>query len=119
MRYAIRFLWVIGCLSVGMMIAGIVRAHEAITGWSYDLSCCSGMDCAVAPVGSVTATPGGWLIEIKPGDHPAAAFRAWSGVVPHNDPRIKPSGDADFHICIGLHSLDLLCLYTSHSGAGM
>jgi hypothetical protein len=97
-------------------------AHDAPSGWTYDLSCCSNRDCQPVPSSMVTATPGGWLIDIPPGVHKTApeGFRA---LVPWDSPDIRHSPDGLFHPCIapavGPYGSGpvLLCLYVPDMGA--
>lgn len=64
-----------------------VRAHEAPTGWQYDASCCSSIDCGQAPAGDVTETPDGYFLQSN------------GELIPYGDPRIKRSKDEFFHEC--------------------
>ena len=75
----------------------------------YDPACCSGRDCAAAPVGSVTAVDGGWQIIILAGEHPMVKSN-FSTIVPYGDKRVRPSRDQNFHPCIS-EERHLLCLY--------
>lgn len=58
------------------------------------------------------STADGWLIQIEPGDHPAVTSEPWEMLVPYASDKIRPSGDGEFHVCIGLISKSLFCLYT-------
>jgi hypothetical protein len=66
--------------------AGSVRAHDAPSGWAYDMSCCSNQDCHPEPR-EVRATSLGWLIT------------ATGETIPYGDGRIHESKDGDFHRC--------------------
>jgi hypothetical protein len=92
--------------------------HSAPSGWAYDPTCCSGYDCAPAPVGSVTATPEGWRVQIEPGDHPMVRILPLDEVVPYSDPRILPSGDSLFHACVSGARGAILCLYVPEGQYG-
>lgn len=60
--------------------------HTAPTGWSYDASCCSSIDCYQAPSGDVRETKRGYLLS--------------SGeLIPYGDRRIRRSRDEFFHEC--------------------
>lgn len=70
-----------------LTLAAPASAHQARTGWVYPFVCCSGQDCRHAEPGEVTAVPGGWRIA-NTGE-----------VIPQGDARIRPSRDADIHLC--------------------
>lgn len=91
------------------------RAHS----W-YDPACCSGQDCAPAPVGSVVATRNGWAVHIEPGEHPMLGDMSFDDVVPYGSDGIHESQDDQFHICIsGGPDPRLLCLYIPQGAAGV
>lgn len=83
-------------------------AHDAPTGWSYDVSCCSNKDCrhddeAVRPVKT------GWLV------------RQTGEVIAWGDSRLRNSPDGRYHICMSaadFTSTDarVLCLYVPPMG---
>lgn len=85
-----------------------VLAH----GW-YDPACCSNQDCAPVPARSVTAVPGGWQVEVGPGDHPLIHAPA-SYFLPYEDALI--SQDGAFHLCVSQSTGALLCLYAPPMG---
>lgn len=91
------------------------RAHS----W-YDPACCSGKDCAPAPVGSVVATRDGWRVHIEPGEHPMLGDMSFDAVIPYDSHGIKESQDSQFHICIsGGPDPRYLCLYVPKGAAGV
>lgn len=112
-----------GC-AVAIVTAWAVatQAHEAASGWSYDISCCSDRDCQAVPSGMVRATPDGWLVQIPPGVH-LTAPDGFEAIVPWDSPQIRPAQDGMFHPCIapaaGSHrpAPVLLCLYVPEMGA--
>lgn len=106
----------LGPLAAGLVLAAAFPAwgHQAPSGWTYSMECCSGMDCAPAPPGSVTERDGGWLIVIPPGVHDMAPG-GWTGHMPYRDKRIRQSADEYFHVCISGTGA-LLCLYLPGTG---
>lgn len=74
--------------------------HDAPSGWSYPLECCSGYDCR--PVSSAWVTAGADGYELPTGE-----------VVPYSDARIKPSPDGEFHWCsvAGADDGKTICLF--------
>ena len=76
-------------------------AHDAPTGWSYPLSCCSNYDCRQA-TGEVRETPNGFVIA------------STGEVVGYQDKRIRNSPDGEFHWCAHQSGLDAgrtICLF--------
>ena len=47
-----------------------VYAHQAMSGWTYPLACCSDRDCAVIDGRIVQETPAGYVVTVQPGGHP-------------------------------------------------
>lgn len=93
------------------LLCGPAWAHD----W-YDPACCSGEDCAPVEVDVVTATVMGWLVEVDVGDHPLAK-KHQTLVIPYDDPRIRRSLDQDFHVCLGLLSNRIYCVYVPDFGS--
>lgn len=63
------------------------RGHEAPTGWTYPLACCSNRDCSEIPATAISEGAGGVTI-LGSGE-----------VIPYGDPRLKDSPDGLTHIC--------------------
>ncbi len=103
-----------------LVAAGIlcrpVLAHTAVAGWPYDKECCSGLDCAPVANAQVTATPEGWLVRIRPGDHPLAVH-ATTKLIPYGDRKIRVSGDENFHVCLGARTQTIFCVYVPPMGS--
>lgn len=106
-----------------MMLASLFPAwgHTAHSGQVYDQACCRstadahGGDCHPLPDGTVRATAEGWLVSIKPGDHPLAT-KAHQWVIPYKSAKIRPATDGQFHICLWPTEGDDRCLYVPPSG---
>jgi hypothetical protein len=87
-----------------------VLAHEAPTGWNYDLKCCHNRDCHQIHDTAVMEGPGGYAVA--------------GSLIPYGDPRIRQSRDGHFHLCIqkiwmGLDygvSRHINCLYVPPRG---
>jgi hypothetical protein len=89
-----------------LLIQSIAYAHEAPTGWQYDASCCSGIDCQQAPAGDVKETSEGYRLST-------------GEVIPYNDRRVKMSKDEFFHECKpagDMSSPRSFCLYVPPRG---
>lgn len=67
----------------------------------YSAVCCSGKDCAPAPLNTVHWSPAGWQVDET------------HETVPFNDPRIRftPPGQPQFHLCIVPGQSRVRCLY--------
>lgn len=88
---AVAFLIAALCFILGWPVDR-ADAHEAPTGWSYPLACCSSIDCR--QVGRGTASP----VRIIEGPD---GFRVstTNEVIPYGDPRVRQSPDGEFHWC--------------------
>ncbi len=84
-----------------VLIGSFAVAHDAPTGWSYDVTCCSSVDCRPIPSSAVKESPGGYLITLD------------NETVPYGDKRIKDSPDGLYHWCsaYGLDDGPTICLY--------
>lgn len=71
-------------IGIAALAAGPALAHQAPSGWEYPPGCCNGKECHPSPI--EMRKDGYWLPEVQV-------------LVPYGDHRIKPSGDADTHIC--------------------
>jgi hypothetical protein len=101
-----------------LLVFGALRAfaHTAPSGtWQYDLACCSERDCAPVPARFIRATPQGFAIHIPAGAHPFVQGTALTALVPHQDGRVRPSGDGQHHACIS-PARTVLCIYIPPGG---
>lgn len=106
-------------LFYGAIFLSILSRPSHAHSW-YDPACCSGQDCAPAPVGSVVATRNGWAVHIEPGEHPMLGDMSFDDVVPYGSDGIHESQDDQFHVCIsGGPDPRLLCLYIPQGAAGV
>jgi hypothetical protein len=62
-------------------------AHEAESGWGYQIDCCSDRDCKEVSAQGITQQPGGYVIA-ETGE-----------MVGYNDPRLPDSPDGVYHWC--------------------
>ena len=106
------------------------HAHNAPTGWRYDGTCCSAAepiahtgDCAPIPDEAVRIVPGGFVVTLRPGDHPLVTVEhTWE--VPYDrpmhagsrEPAVRPSGDEHWHACLYPNESVLRCLYVRWGG---
>lgn len=82
--------------------ASPAAAHEALTGWSYPLSCCSDRDCRQTAEREVLETAEGYRLA------------STGEVVGYGDRRVKNSPDGLFHVCQQGGNFDsgrVLCLF--------
>lgn len=103
----------------------ISMANSASAHSWYPHECCSGEDCA--PIPNVTVAYGfsntgeeGYLIHLKPGDHPMVKteqryFVRMSSAQPV--PETAPVEDQrKFHACVGKATQMILCFWKANSG---
>lgn len=91
--------WLLLC---AVLYASLGWAHEAPSGWEYPIQCCSNNDCRWVPPFFVRPTGDGWILR----DHLKHEF------VPISSPKVKVSGDGEYHICrTNFGKGDLLCLF--------
>jgi len=101
----------------GMAIAGFAMlaiawslddadAHDAPTGWSYGLDCCSNRDCGEVPAEWIIESPDG--VRIVPTGE----------LIPYDDKRIKDSPDGRTHWCRppGIPDPRTICVYVPSKG---
>lgn len=97
--------------------AAETRAHQAMSGWVYPASCCSGVDCAQIVPQSVREGGGGYIVTVAPGSHPMwRADRPAPLVVRIPYREAKPSPDGYWHICLN-GAGDLLCFFAALGGS--
>jgi hypothetical protein len=89
-------------------------AHEAPSGWSYPLKCCSSRDCQPVSPEFVTITAEGYRFTIPPGYHIAAPN---GGVWDVPFARAELSPDGEFHLCISIATLRHLCTFAPSMGS--
>ena len=90
-----------------------VHAHQAPSGWSYSVQCCSGIDCDEIPASAVKETPEGYAITLRPGQH-VMVKAPFATVVPYATAR--PAPDGAYHICLS-PALKVLCFFAGPRGA--
>ena len=95
-----------GCL-VMALFGGRAHSHDAPTGWSYPLGCCSGVDCREVPDADIIEGARGYEI------------RKTHELIPMTDPKVKMSPDGRFHWCSvgGLDDSRTICLFVPGRGA--
>jgi hypothetical protein len=85
---------------VPFLIAGVFafsndgEAHN----W-YDDDCCRDQDCALISGDVVVETKGGFLVTIKPGEHPNA-HQFITGFIPYGSRNLRSSRDNGYHACV-------------------
>jgi hypothetical protein len=107
-------------LAILWVLQAVAVAHTS-HGQVYEAACCRstadahGGDCAPIPEESVTAGPDGWVINLKPGDHPLVT-RPHRFVIAYNSSKIRPATNGMFHICLWPTEDDDRCLYVPPQG---
>jgi len=99
------------------------HAHDAKSGWSYPLACCSSIDCAEIPASSVRETGGGYSISLSPEDHVMLTKPSVFSIA-YDDTRIKVAPDGVYHACITRQTPigryvkggNLICLFAPPKG---
>lgn len=83
-------------------------AHDAPQGWSYDISCCSAIDCREIKSSDVGEVWNGYLIKIS----------KMQEIVPYGSSKVKDSPDGNFHWCsfAGRDDGKTICLYVPPRG---
>lgn len=82
------------------------RAHDAPSGWSYPIACCSDFDCREVSDAAVEERPEGYVIV------------ATGEVIPMTDRKVRPSPDGVFHWCSrgGRDESATICLFVPPRG---
>ena len=90
-----------------LSIPSLAAAHDAPSGWSYDLACCYNRDCRPISSSAVREGPDGYVITID------------NETVPYTDTRIKDSPDGLYHWCTvdGRDDGRTICLYVPPRGS--
>ena len=93
-------------LLFALMVAGPALAHDAPEGWSYDVSCCSTLDCREVPASWITEDADGFTIA-RTGEK-----------IPRNSSKIKQSKDEHWHWCSrgGKDDGGTICIYVPVRG---
>lgn len=121
MREVIRNHLITALFALAALVLGAAAfAHQApavsgVAGWQYDASCCSNRDCAPVAPRMIRATPAGMVLTIPAGAHPFVVGTPLTETIPHGDPRIRASGDGEYHACIS-PSRQVLCIYVPPGG---
>ena len=87
------------------LVANRALAHDAPSGWSYPVSCCSNYDCRPVSRVIVSERPEGYVINTT------------GEVVGYSDVRVKHSKDSEFHWCSagGKDTGKTICLFVPRS----
>lgn len=92
----------------GFILALLVSTPAIAHDW-YPWRCCSGMDCKLVPIGTVTPSDTGWYVNTT------------QETIPYNDKRIEQSPDGEFHQCAKGANFapggKTLCLFVPNQGA--
>lgn len=100
---AVAFFSVIWFLAIFVFIIQSY-AHDAPTGWTYPMECCSNYDCRMD--NRVKVVPRGY--QVPSGE-----------VVPFDDKKVRQSPDGEYHWCTGggYNHSPTLCLFVPANGS--
>lgn len=92
---------VVAGFGVLMLLSGSAWAHDAPSGWTYPLACCSDYDCREVPDAAIIEGPDGYTI------------RATGEVIPMTSRKVRNSPDGQFHWCsvAGKDDTGTICLF--------
>lgn len=81
-------------------------AHDAKSGWTYPLACCSDYDCREVADAEVLERPEGYVIKVT------------GEVIPMTSRKVRPSPDGVFHWCsvAGRDDGKTICLFVPPRG---
>lgn len=92
------------------LLAAPAAAHEFYSGW-----CCNQRDCAPIPASSVTASPEGYVIVLRAGEHPMVT-QDQRFVVAY-DAKMQVAPDGRWHVCLYPTQAQLRCIYRPDVGS--
>ena len=103
---AVAILFGAAVISALLGMIGAAFAHDAPAGWSYDLSCCSTVDCRQVPASYVRETAEGYVLVRT------------QETLRYGDYRIRQSPDGLWHWCTtgGRDDAGTICLYVPPRG---
>lgn len=108
MRLEAAILWAVAFLTLLMILTTCDRAdaHDAPTGWSYPISCCSDFDCREVADDAIEERPEGYVIV------------ATGEVIPMTSRKVRNSPDGRFHWCSvgGKPDSGTICLFAPPRG---
>lgn len=113
LRMAIALVAALAAFTVGLD----VRAYQAMSGWAYPASCCSGQDCAEISAHAVSETVDGYIVTVVPGSHPMWLHDRADPLVlaiAYLDSHHSPDGR--FHLCIDRTGKPL-CFFAAYGGS--
>ena len=92
---------VLAAAGVAALVDLPAPAHDAPTGWTYPLSCCSGFDCREVSAAVIGERPEGYVIGPT------------GEVVAFSDTRLRNSPDGEYHWCsvAGADDGRTICLF--------
>lgn len=92
-------------------------AHDAASGWQYELFCCNGNshngDCQMISSETVRIIDGGYQVTLAPGDH-RLATRSHIFRLPQSTAR--RSQDGEYHLCLYPTEDTPRCFYAPDMG---
>ena len=90
------------CVLLFLLLSTEAEAHTAPAGWSYDVACCSGHDCAAVEDGVVVEDPRTGYVTVH------------GQMLSPSDPRLRQSLDDRDHVCKTPTKLN--CVYRRPKG---
>ncbi len=98
--------FIIPAMALGLFLMAMTRVsgHEAPSGWSYPLECCSNQDCKQIESRLVFESQEGF--DIAPSEGGGFVARG----------KERPSPDGEYHLCRSQYSGAILCLFVPPRG---
>jgi len=102
----------LAALATLALVSG-VTAHSWFDPW-----CCNGRDCQPIPDGAVKVTPQGYVVTLRPSDHPALARETEprTYLVTFDKARVSLDPEQRFFACIYPDPSTLRCFYARPLG---
>ena len=93
-------------VSLSVIVSFPAAAHDAKSGWTYPLACCSDYDCREVADAEVLERPEGYVIKVT------------GEVIPMTSRKVRPSPDGVFHWCsvAGRNDGKTICLFVPPRG---
>jgi hypothetical protein len=117
-------------MALGLVALPVAVLPHSAGEWMYDQICCTATtpgastgDCAPIPTSAVEPIRGGFVVTLRPGDHPdVTTEHRWTvtfdeAIHPNStETKVRYSGDESYHACLYPNETVLRCLYIVPGG---